>query len=182
MTTLTPASLFARLDGMIDWAKNEKTAIAPRATGPLDILPAASFWREGRPHAVIYCREPEHGDDLTALLSAGILHFHPESVCVVMEGESRGRGTCVLGFASDGRTVVAARAFYSTVANIPVFGKTERAPLAVSEFHPFSEGLIAPFDLRSSGEAGDVETFARALKRHTVEDVSTGLSFGPYRN
>jgi len=99
-----------------------------------------------------------------------------------MEGESRGRGTCVLGFASDGRTVVAARAFYSTVANIPVFGKTERAPLAVSEFHPFSEGLIAPFDLRSSGEAGDVETFARALKRHTVEDVSTGLSFGPYRN
>jgi hypothetical protein len=87
-----------------------------------------------------------------------------------------------LGFASDGRTVVVARAFYSTVGNMPVFAKTERAPLAVSEFHPFSEGLIAPFDLRSSGEASDVETLARALKRHSVEDVSTGLVFGPYRD
>ena len=70
MTTLTPGSLFSRLDVMIEWAKNEKTAIAPRSTGPLDFLPAASFWREGRPYAVIYCREPEHGDDLTALLRA----------------------------------------------------------------------------------------------------------------
>jgi hypothetical protein len=166
---------------MIEWVKREKVAIAPRSTGPLDILPAASFWREGTPHAVIYCCEPEHGDDLTALLSAGILHFHPESVCVVMEGESRGRGTCALGFASDGRTVVVARAFYSTVGNVPVFGRTERAPLAVAEFHPFADGLIAPFDLRSSGEAGDAETLARALARHRVEDVSTGLSFGPYR-
>jgi hypothetical protein len=167
---------------MIDWAKHEKAEIAPRSTGPVDILPAASFWRAGKPHAVIYCREPEHGDDLTALLSAGVLHFHPECVCVVMEGESRGRGTCALGFASDGRTVVVARAFYSTVGNMPVFGKTERAPLAVSEFHPFSQGLMAPFDVRSSGEALDVETLARALKRHSVEDVSTGLVFGPYRD
>ena len=167
---------------MIEWAKTEKAAIASRSTKPLDFLPAASFWREGRLHAVIYCREPEHGDDLTKVLSAGIVHFHPECVCVVMEGESRGRGTCALGFASDGRTVVVARAFYSTVGNVAVFGDTERAPLAVAEFHPFADGLMAPFDLRSTGAAGDVETLARQLKRHQVEDVATGEIFGPYRD
>jgi hypothetical protein len=166
----------------MEWARNEKIAIAPTSTSPLDVLPAASFWRDGRPHAVVYCCEPEHGDDLTRLLSAGILHFHPECVCVVMEGESRGRGTCVLGFASDGLTVVVARAFYSTVGSIPVFGEVERAPLAVAEFHPFADGLMAPFDLRSTGGAGDVETLARALPRHRVEDVATGETFGPYRH
>ncbi len=167
---------------MIEWAKDEKTAIAPRSSRPLDVLPAVSFWREGTLHAVIYCRVPEHGDDLTRLLSAGILHFHPECVCVVMEGESRGKGTCVLGFASDGLTVVAARAFYSTVGNVPVFGATERSPLAVSEFHPFADELVAQFDPRARGEAGDVETLARALQRHSIEDVPTGKTFGPYRD
>lgn len=166
---------------MIEWAKTEKAAIASRSTSPLDFLPAASFWRAGGLHAVISCRAPAHGDDLTKVLSAGIQHFHPECVCVVMEGESRERGTCALGFASDGRTVVAARAFYSTVGNVPVFGETERSPLAVAEFHPFADGLMAPFDLRSIGEAGDVETLARQLRRHQVEDVATGQVFGPYR-
>jgi hypothetical protein len=167
---------------MIGWAKNEKTAIAPRSNRPLDFLPAASFWREGRLLAVIYCRAPAHGDDLTELLSAGILHFRPESVCVVMEGESRGKGTCVLGFASDGLTVVSARAFYSTVGTIPVFAETERSPLAVSEFHPFADGLVARFDRRATGEPGDVEALARTLERHSVEEVSTGMIFGPYRD
>ena len=59
-------------------------------------------------------------------------------------------------------------------------GWTERVPLAVSEFHPFATGLVAPFDLRSTGAAGDVETLARALQRHRIEDVSTGTTFGPY--
>jgi hypothetical protein len=179
VTKLTPEVLFTRLNAMIEWAKDEKTAIASRSARPVDFLPAASFWCDGRLHAVIYCRVPEHGDGLTRLLSAGVRHFRPECVCVVMEGVSRSRGTCALGFASDGLTVVAARAFYSTVGNIPVFGEIERAPLAVSEFHPFADGMVAPF-ARSTRAVGDVETLARELKRHIVEDASTGDTFGPY--
>jgi hypothetical protein len=179
---LTPQDLFARLDEMIEWAKREKEALSRHSTAPVDFLPAASFWCEGRPHAVIYCAEPEHGEDLTRLLSAGIRHFHPECVCVVMEGSNRDRGTCALGFASDGLTVVEAQAFYSTVGNVPVFGDTERAPLAVSEFHPFSVGFTAPFDSRSTGRPGDSEALARALPRHRVKDVATGTIFGPYRD
>lgn len=167
---------------MIEWAKREKAVLSRHATTPVDFLPAASFWCDGRSHAVIYCREPEHGDDLTRLLSAGILHFHPECVCVVMEGENRDRGTCALGFASDGLTVVTAQAFYSTVDNVPVFATSERAPLAVAEFHPFAAGLTAPFDSRSTGSPGDIEALARALPRHRVEDKSTGTIFGPYRD
>jgi hypothetical protein len=79
-------------------------------------------------------------------------------------------------------TVVTARAFYSTVVNVAVFGTTERAPLAVSEFHPFSVGLTAQFDSRSTGSPGDSEALARALPRHRVKEVSTGTIFGPYRD
>jgi len=179
---LAPETLFARLDEMIEWAKREKAALSRGSTKPIDFLPAASFWHAGRPQAAIRCLEPEHGDDLTRLVGEGVAHFHPECVCVVMEGENPERGTCVLGFASDGRTVVEARAFYSTVGNVPVFGQTERAPLAVAEFHPFAVGLMTPFNVRSRGEPGDVETLARALKRHNIENVSTGEVFGPYRD
>jgi len=179
---LTPQDLFTRLDEMLEWAKSEKAMLSRHSAIPVDFLPAASFWCESRSHAVIHCDEPEHGDDLTRLLSAGIRHFHPECVCVVMEGENRERGTCVLGFASDGLTVVVARAFYSTVVNVPVFGTTERAPLAVSEFHPFAARFTEPFDSRATGRPGDIEAFARELQRHRVTEVSTGTIFGPYRD
>lgn len=181
MSDLGPETLFARLDALIAWAKREKRVSAQRSTTPVDLLPTASFWREGRPHAVIHCLEPEHGEDLTRLVEEGIVHLHPECVCVVVEGENPERGTCLLGFASDRRTVVEARVFYSTVTNVPVFGSTERAPLAVAEFHPFAIGLMTPFNRRSSGEAGDVEGLARVLPRHRIEDVSTGKIFGPHR-
>jgi hypothetical protein len=178
---LTPGTLFGRLHDLIEWAKEEKTALSEGSTGPLDLLPAASFWRDDRPHALVFCRAPEHGDDLTRLVSTGIVHFHSECVCVVLEGENRERGTCVLGFASDGLTIVAARAFYSTVGSVPVFETTDPAPLAVAEFHPFAAGLMTPFDFRSRGEPGDVESLARKLARHEVLEVSTGEVFGPYR-
>ena len=180
MRDLTPEALFARLDDLVEWAKREKTALARRSTGPVDLLPAASFWREGAPYAVIRCLEPEHGDDLTRLVGEGTVHLQPECACVVMEGENPERGTCLLGFASDRRSVVEARAFYSTVGNLPVFGPTERAPLAVAELHPFGIELMTPFNRRAHADAGDLETLARRLRRHRVEHVATAETFGPY--
>jgi hypothetical protein len=179
VSDLGPETLFARLDALITWAKHEKETSAQASPTPVDLLPIASFWHEGRPHAVIHCLTPEHGEDLTRLVGEGIVHLQPECVCVVMEGENPERGTCLLGFASDRHTVVEARVFYSTVRNVPVFGPTEPAPLAVAELHPLALGLMTPFNRRSSGEAGDVEALARTLPRHRIEDVSTGRVFGP---
>lgn len=64
----------------------------------------------------------------------------------------------------------------------PLDDLTTLLSAGIAQFHPFSDGLVAPFDERSTGEVGDIEALARTLKDHCVEDVSTGLRFGLYRD
>ena len=179
MRELGPEALFARLDELIEWAKQTKVELAQHSALPVDLLPVASFWRDGRLRAVLHCLEPEHGDDLLHVIGECTVHLRPDSVCVVVEGENPERGTCLLGFAAECRGVVEARAFYSTVDNVPVFAPTERAPLAVAEVHPIGTRLMPPFITRARG-TGDVETLARSLRRHRVVDIVTGVAYGPY--